>query len=93
MANERIIYRFRYEQPFHLRKRVPYLERELQLLKEVRYGNNLRSYQVVGHFTVREKLELEKIMGGLPQKVRDGQSDAVGLTISELLDQINNYET
>jgi len=92
MAIEKIIYRFRYEQPFHIRKRLPYLERPVQLVKETRYGSDLKCYQVIGKFTVAERLKLEEQLGSqfpLRQRLNGNRLDALSVSINEFADQVS----
>lgn len=79
MAKEKIIYRCRYERPYHERRKQPYGERDLQILEEVRYANHLRSYRVLATLTVAEKLQVEELMeGDFPFTVSGRQQDLLG---------------
>ncbi len=89
MTKEKIIYRFRYEEPYSKRRKQPYLDRNLQLLKEVRYANSLRSYQVVSILTVKEMLEVQELVEGkFPFRVLSSSKDQIGNQIISALKRI-----
>lgn len=72
---------------------MPFLERAVDLVREVRYGNGLRSYQLIGRYTKAEQLKLEEIIKEqFPKKIRAGTKDTLKSTINEWTNQIRSSE-
>ena len=85
MSKEKIIYRFRYAESPKGRKKEPFAQRQFELVREVRYRSDLVSYQVLCKLKGSERLHLEEILGGFPQRIISGEEDLIGIAIARLV--------
>ena len=92
MSKEKITYRFRYEDPYPIRKNIPYVQRLVQLVRVTQIGKNCTGYQVIGKMTASERDSLQALYGErfpLRRKV-NGIRDNTQETIEGLISKLNS---
>lgn len=92
-------YRVMNAQDWSRRRKVPFLEREWIIRKEVQIGKNLKGYQVVRKITTSQKLFLDEFKDEafenssrhLLSRIYGGRPDFVLEIVDRLLSRQNGY--
>ncbi len=98
MAKEKqpkVIYYTRYLDAYPIRRRIPYAERMVEVVRRTSWGRNTLRYQILGTLTAQDR---DRIIGRFNQKLplrnKLGEDEILGTTtLQQLIDQINNKES
>ncbi len=63
MAKETIDFVYRYEQPYHRRKKQPWVDRTVLIFEKQRHGNRAEWIQKLGTIRIGEIASLEELIG------------------------------
>ena len=90
MSKEKIFYRFRYEQSAAQRRKIPFIGRTMELIREEHYAQSVRSYSTIMRgCTMAERLLIEGTFGDFPLRII-GYEDLLGIKIESFIYQLRD---